>query len=116
MAWYDMVSPRCAALKQSLVNSPMTVDVLVTSDDKTNGVAEVIARMWSADTLERRGRYLPDTTISIASSEGRVEFPLTFVSAGMRGWKLDGKQTLEALLKKSIATTPAAIGQATNGP
>ena len=83
-------------LRKSLGDMSPSISVEVRKQDSSEGTAEVVARVSTEQDLDRRGLSLPDPALTIVSGVKIVELPLRFRTETFKGWRLDGKQTLEA--------------------
>ncbi|MFO0891244.1 MAG: hypothetical protein U0790_19135 [Isosphaeraceae bacterium] len=94
--WYDTIRSRCDSLRQRLGTHKLKVDVTVRHQDEEAGTSDVLARLESEESLERRGSSIPDPTVVVpAAASESVPLPMIWKSEGWTGWKLDGEKTLE---------------------
>jgi len=95
--WNDAIQLQLDQLRKSLGNMPPSINVEIQRQDTSKGIAEAVARMSTEQDLARQWSSLPDPALTIASGVKVVELPLRFRTETWKGWRLDGKQTLEAL-------------------
>jgi hypothetical protein len=94
--WYDSVRTQCDGLRQHLSSHKLVVEVEVKRQDAEQESADVVARMDSKETLERKAGALPDPFITITTPiRQTVSLPMAWKSERWGGWRLDGKRTLE---------------------
>ena len=96
LKWNDAVQVQLEMLRKSLGDMSPSISVEIRKQDSSEGTAEVVARVSTEQDLERRGLSLPDPALTIVSGVKIVELPLRFRTETFKGWRLDGKQTLEA--------------------
>lgn len=95
--WHGAIQASLGQLRESLGGVPPTIHVEIHRLDPSDGTAEVVARMSAEQGLTRRGTHLPDPTIVNAAGVKFLELPLRFRIETWKGWRLDGKQTLDVV-------------------
>jgi hypothetical protein len=112
--WYESVRPQCDELKQRLGSSKLRVDIEMSQEGSDSNAIDVVARVSSDESLDRKGSALPDPTLSLTSpaSTQTLSLPMTWRSEGWSGWRLDGRRTLLGSLAARGPVVPPGTEQA----
>lgn len=94
--WYVAIRPKSDELLKRPGSNNLGVDTEIKSKSSGETDVELVAWVYTSEDLERRGKALPDTTITAASASGMpISLPMFWRYEGWRGWRLDLERTLE---------------------
>jgi hypothetical protein len=94
-AWYTSIRPQCDQLRLRPGSNKVAVFTVITRETPGQS-ADVLASINTEESLERRGKNLPDESIVVTTTSNQpVSLPMGWTSEGWSGWRLDGKRTQE---------------------
>jgi hypothetical protein len=86
----------------------------MSQEGSDSNAIDVVARVSSDESLDRKGGALPDPTLSLTSpaSSQMLSLSMTWRSEGWSGWRLDGRRTLLGSLAARGPVVPSGAEQA----
>ncbi len=106
--WYVAIRPRSDDLLKRPGSDKLAVETEIKTQASDQDGVELIAWVYTSEDLARKGRDLPDTTITAASAGGLpISLPMVWRRESIGGWKLDLNRSLE--LSKSEPEKPLRI-------
>lgn len=94
--WYVAIRSKSDDLLKRPGSNKLAVETEIKSQDSGEKGVELIAWVYTSEDLERKGKALPDPTITAASASGMpISLPMFWRYEGWGGWRLDLDRTLE---------------------